>query len=459
MEAKTKARLAMGAFLTVCMVPSVGMLAVPEQSAAANQQLSPPPALVNEDGSFNREVLQDTADYIADHFAFRQELITADAVLNAKVFQVSAEEDVVLGRDGWLFYAETVDGHLRTAPLSDRRLWAGAHTLALVREYVQNQGAELLFTAAPNKATIYPEYLPYVGTPLSSSSDLDRLVPLLEAEAVPYADLRESLQGQSVFLYYRQDSHWNTLGAALAQQTLLQTLGKHFEPFWLSHAQVVTDSHLGDLYEMVYPTGTELDWDAVYDREFTFTHIRQPRGPDDQRIETENPAKTGSLLMFRDSFGNALYPFMAEEFSQALFSRSMPWQLNLLEQTGADTVVIELVERNLAYLTAYAPMFPAPERLLTGSPPQGQGGAQCAVSDSYPLEGLVRLEGWISDADTNSPIYVQLGTALYEASPAGSGWDKGIPFTLYVPQSISRENMSVLCLQQGALCALPLGNL
>ena len=79
----------MGAFLTVCMVPSVGMLAVPEQSAAANQQLSPPPALVNEDGSFNREVLQDTADYIADHFAFRQELITADAVLNAKVFQVS----------------------------------------------------------------------------------------------------------------------------------------------------------------------------------------------------------------------------------------------------------------------------------------------------------------------------------------------------------------------------------
>ena len=121
MEAKTKARLAMRAFLTVCMVPSVGMLAVPEQSAAANQQLSPPPALVNEDGSFNREVLQDTADYIADHFAFRQELITADAVLNAKVFQVSAEEDVVLGRDGWLFYAETVDGHLRTAPLSDRR--------------------------------------------------------------------------------------------------------------------------------------------------------------------------------------------------------------------------------------------------------------------------------------------------------------------------------------------------
>lgn len=456
MEAKRKARLAMGAFLTACLIPSLGMLAVPERTAAANQQLAQPPSLTREDGAFNLDVFQEATDYIADHFAFRQELITADAALNAAVFHISAEEDVTLGREGWLFYTETVDDYLRTTPLSDRQLWAGAHTLALMQEYVQGRGASLLFTAAPNKATIYPEYLPNVGTPLPSESNLDRLVPLLEAEGVPYTDLRGPLREWNTFLYYRLDSHWNTLGAALAQQVLLQSLDREFEPFWLTQARLVTDSHRGDLYEMVYPTGTELDWDASYDREFTFTYIRQPRGPDDQRIETENPSKAGSLLMFRDSFGNALYPFMAEEFGSALFSRSMPCQLNLLDQTGADTVIFELVERNLDYLTTYAPIFPAPERLLTGTPPQGEGMARLSPSDRYPLEGYARLEGLLTGADGNSPVYVQLGNTLYEATPAGESWDKGYPFTLYVPQVTSLDSASVLYMQRGELCALPL---
>ncbi len=458
MELKTKARLAMGAFLAACLIPSLGMLVVPERSVSANQQLAPFHSLTQEDGALNPDVFQEATDYIADHFAFRQELITADAVLTASVFRTSAEEKVILGKDGWLFYAETAEDYLHTAPLTDRQLWAAAHTLALVQEYVQERGARLLFTVAPNKATLYPEYFTNVGHPLDGPGNLDRLIPLLKAEGVPYAELREPLRRENTFLYYRLDSHWNALGAALAQQTLLQALEQKFEPFWLTHAQVVPSCHRGDLYEMVYPTGAELDWDAQYDRPFTFTHTRNPRGPDDQRIETENPSKAGSLLMFRDSFGNNLYPFMAEEFGKALFSRSMPWQLNLLDQTGADTVVIELVERNLDYLATRAPVLPAPERQLIGVPPQGQGEGRIAVAGdgSYPLEGYVCLEGALSDTDQDSPIYVRLGDCLYEASPAGEDWSKEIPFTLYVPQENLGETVSVLCMQQGALCSLPL---
>ena len=93
----------MGAFLTVCMVPSVGMLFYPERKPAANQILAPPPSLVEEDGRFNTAVLQETSDYLSDHFAFRQELITAHSALMAKMFQVSTEDKVLLGKEGWLF--------------------------------------------------------------------------------------------------------------------------------------------------------------------------------------------------------------------------------------------------------------------------------------------------------------------------------------------------------------------
>lgn len=444
----------MGAFLTACLIPSLGMLFHPGQQTAANQVLAPPPALRGEDGALNPDVLQETTDYLADHFAFRQELITANAALTSAVFHTSAEDKVLLGRDGWLFYRETLDDCLRAHPLTDRQLCAAARTLALMQEYAQSRGAQLLFTVAPNKATLYPQYLPRPVQPLSEESDLDRLVPLLEEEGVAYADLFAPFQAESSVLYFRRDSHWNTQGAALAQQVLLQALGKEFTPFRGTECRAA-EGHRGDLYEMLYPTGTGLDRDVRFDRPFTFSYARQPRGPDDQRIETSHAAKTGGLLMFRDSFGNSLYPFLAEEYGSALFSRSMPYQLTLLDQCGADTVLVELVERNLDYLSTRAPVFPAPERLFTGgTPPSGEGTVRLTASDVSPLAGFTRLEGLLTGpVDDGSPIYVQLGDRLYEASPVGMDWSEGSPFVLYVPQD-GPQRGRVLYLQGGELRAL-----
>ena len=66
-------------FICACAVPGVGMLLLGESQAAANEVLSPKPVLKNPDGSWNLEVMSDAADYFSDHFAFRQELITADS--------------------------------------------------------------------------------------------------------------------------------------------------------------------------------------------------------------------------------------------------------------------------------------------------------------------------------------------------------------------------------------------
>ena len=86
MTQKTKARIALTAFLAACLIPSAGMLLLPQGEAAANQTLAPAPRLFLEDGSFNTQVLDEITDYVADHFAFRQEMITAGAALDAAVF-------------------------------------------------------------------------------------------------------------------------------------------------------------------------------------------------------------------------------------------------------------------------------------------------------------------------------------------------------------------------------------
>ena len=84
----------------------------------------------------------------------------------------------------------------------------------------------------------------------------------------------------------------------------------------------------------------------------------------------------------------------------------------------------------------------------------GRGSVRLSTSDASPLEGYARLEGVLTgEVDCGSPIYVQLGGRLYEASPVGKTWQDGHPFVLYIPQD-GPQRGEVLYLQGGQLHAL-----
>ena len=76
--------------------------------------------------------------------------------------------------------------------------------------------------------------------------------------------------------------------------------------------------------------------------------------------------------MFRDSFGNALYPFMADTFENATFSRLMPYRMDWLDGGTYDNLVVEIVERNLKNLALQAPVMPAPIVSLNGDVTDGE---------------------------------------------------------------------------------------
>ena len=97
------------AFLSLCLIPAAGMLVLPEQQAAGNEHLTPKPSLWNAQTGWNTDFLGDLTDYVADHFGFRQELVTANAALQTRLLCTSPAEDVIYGTDGWLYYAKTLD--------------------------------------------------------------------------------------------------------------------------------------------------------------------------------------------------------------------------------------------------------------------------------------------------------------------------------------------------------------
>lgn len=424
--------------LLLCLIPSLGMLLPAQEGAAGgNQAISAAPALRDAGGNWNPDYLSQLQDYGADNFFLRQDLITAWSALNAKGLRSSITEDVVLGRDGWLYFGDTLPDYAGLSPMTDQEIFSAARNLALISEYCKSQGAQFLFAAAPNKNSLYPAHMPGL-TASSQPSNAERLAELLKQFGVDYLDFFTMFREREETLYFQTDSHWNSKGAALAADGVNQALGRkssYFEgPF--SPEEV----HKGDLYAMLYPAGDGLETDQVYGGTLDFEYDAPIRSAENLTIMTHGGGE-GSLLMFRDSFGNNLYPYLADSFGAALFSRSMPYRLDLAGQREADYVVAELVERNLRCLIQNVPVMPAPRRELPEQPLIWGDGVHFTVETADNLPGHVLVTGSMpAEADPESALLAATeNDVYYEAFLLDNGG-----FGLYLPESSALQGI-VFC--------------
>lgn len=345
------------AVLLILLIPFVGMSFWANESAVENQELNEWPSL-REGERWNIDYLQETGEYFEDHFAFRRQMITANSVLWGKSLKISSTEQVVVGKDGWLFFGGTLDDYTGQNLLSERELYDIVHNLSLMQEYVEQCGSQFYLTIVPNKNTIYEEYMPYYYR-RGESSNLEQLVPLLEEEGIHYVDILTPLEEENEILYFQRDSHWNHKGAVLAYRTLLETVGKEHETY-LNAPVYIAAEHVGDLDEMLYPLAAEPEEDTYYDKVWEYQYQNDVSDNMDAWIETRNSKKEGTLLMYRDSFGESLLPFLAEEYGEAYFSRLVPYNLNNVLQYKPDTVIVERVERKLAAFATELPIMEAP---------------------------------------------------------------------------------------------------
>ena len=325
--------------LLLLLAPFLGMWVLGPTEAAANQVLAPAPVLRDADGSWNAQVLNDSADYLADHFALRQQLVGLWSRLNAGLLASSTADQVILGRGGWLYYTPTLPDYTGQA-LRDEELEAIALRLSQIQAEAESRGAVFVFTVAPNKNSLHPEAMPALYPSRHEESSIVRLQPYLERYGVRYVDLFSLPMP-----YYRTDTHWTAEGAALAADRLLASLGRE-SSFAAGPFAPASEQSPGDLYEMLYPGFAPGEERLAYAGAPGFSHEDEPRGGNAIRIRTTGEGE-GRLFCWRDSFGIALYPYLAEAFREAEFSRSTDY---VLPDGAYDVVILELAERSLPQL-------------------------------------------------------------------------------------------------------------
>lgn len=427
--------------LGICIVPLVFLQFNPGGGTTEKRTMASLPEIWTSEG-FNWNYLSEAGDYFTDHFAFREEIVAADSWIRSDVFGVSSTDDVIVGKNGWLYYTATLDDYQHKNSVSERMLFNMAHNTALMQEYAEGLGKTFLFTVAPNKNTLYDENMPdRLRFQVAEKSDAARLSLWLARENVNYVDMFDLFEGQEEVLYYARDSHWNEKGAVLAYNALLDACGKPHEAYGDLEPVQKTD-YFGDLELMLFPVGGRAEMRLEYPVADTWCYA-EGENVEDQFIRTGNEEGEGNLLMYRDSFGNSLIPYMAQTFSQAVFSKRVPYAMSDLVTCEPDVVIVEKVERHLPTLGTVPPLMSAPLReseKVCVSVKNAAATVQLSKEGSY-----WKFEGAADAAymDTDSRVYVEVddgsGAKLYEAfcvcrSDTEGGGTNDYGYMLYISE-------------------------
>lgn len=220
-------------FLFIVVPGGIGLTGVLNWPVHENRAPTPWPAFPNDVRSaaaFPRQV----SAYINGHFGLRGVMITANSLARYKI-GVSSVNNVVFGRDGWLFYAYNFEQLLQQH--TGQNIFKGPadvdrwiDTLEAVQTWMNRRNIAFYIAVAPDKPTIYPELLP--AYPTGSTTRLDQIVTRLRERGSPleFVDVRAALLQEKKFhrVYNKRDSHWNQRGSLVAYSELMKRIQRRF---------------------------------------------------------------------------------------------------------------------------------------------------------------------------------------------------------------------------------------
>ncbi len=299
-------------------------------------------------------------EYYSDNFGLRATYVSLHSYLIQKIFNDSPDPKVISGKDGWLFLEEAASDFMKTNTFDDHQVHRIYRTLKQMSEYLETIGTKFYFTIAPNKNTIYGEYMPDRYVTKEKPSNLRLVSSYLNEKDFEYIDLSYVLteDKNNTTTYHKKDTHWNNHGAFIAYRKILTDMNLSgtglTEPSY-----VVKKDYMGDLQRMLTPAIRINDHQMYFDIQKNYSYTTRFRSFDDILIGTKNSSARGSIIMYRDSFANALIPFISNSFASATYSRQLPYEIDMIGEDPVDFALLEIAERNLSYLLSYPPYFPA----------------------------------------------------------------------------------------------------
>ncbi len=184
-------------FLMVITVPLILMPFKLDKNANLNEnrKLAKRPCV-----SFYPQLLQkfpqEYTTYFNDNFGLRTTCLKLNFIIKYYLFNTSTSQSVIFGNDGWLFSAmDQEDEDYRGITNYNKQMLENlAFSLESKRVWLEKRGIKYLYIIAPNKTTIYGEFVPTSYNKIRSNDSLDDVVNFLKLHTkVNIIDLRPIL--------------------------------------------------------------------------------------------------------------------------------------------------------------------------------------------------------------------------------------------------------------------------
>lgn len=262
---------------------------------------------------------------------------------------------VLIGKEGWLFLQNdtnrVVEQNNGSLKLTEAELKKWLRTLEARFAILKNRSIRYYFLIAPNKESVYPEYLPddYI---LSDN----RLVYQLLNACKPYnlplyypLDLLK-LYKSEYQLYPTGNTHWNGIGGFIAYEYVMNIIDRDFNTTILGWEDIrfedeETSQDLG--IKLTPPRTSVFSWGKVKSPQARIIYDNKLINSGKVQITLNKKTNLPTAAIFHDSFIEFLLPFLMESFSKIYLFHTPCLDYELIDQVKPDVVISEMVERFL----------------------------------------------------------------------------------------------------------------
>ncbi len=291
------------------------------------------------------------------NFFLRDDLIRLDYWSRYFILGETVFPQVLLGSDGWMYYTDegNLDYFQRVKPFTRDQTNLISDRLRMIQNELADKNITFLFVIAPNKETIYPEYLPEGISVTDNPAWADQVIQSLGGSDVRVLDLRTVLlaEKQRSPVYFKTDTHWNPVGARAAYDAILTSLQPDFPilvPHPLKDFNQVIETASGDLAGLIHLKGDVTESFTALHARFEKPSLGLKDPPPGQMITVMPNAALPKAVIFRDSFFNGLQPFTSEHFSRVVYVSDFAYNPDLIANENPDIVILEVAERYLSQL-------------------------------------------------------------------------------------------------------------
>ncbi len=308
--------------------------------------------------------------YYNDNFTIRFLMVKYFNLINIELFKKSpVPGQVVIGNNKWLYMAgKELESYKGENRFDQSELEAFKLELEYRKKYLGERGCKFYLMIAPDKASIYPEYMPGNIFRINEQSWGEQLIEYLdnnsEIRPVDVFDVLREKKGNEL-LYFKLDNHWNQLGAFYCAVEFFERLHADLpaisvpsiEDYNISKSVITTGnilsmlSYTGNYSDYSYKLAPKSGFQAVDVKSAGYPVV--PGFPYPWEYEMDKEIQGSSkpkILIICDSFGGNIFPFIAEDFGRSVkIFDSWQFKLNedIVNSEKPDVMLVIALESNI----------------------------------------------------------------------------------------------------------------